>query len=193
MRRELIPTLLEASPNPAHEGLAELERRGKLTGVITQNIDGLHQEAGNSNVIELHGTNRSAACLNCGRRWPIEDIRRVANEGELLLRLEADDLDPHCTGCDGLIKPETVSFGQSMPAAAMDAAYALAASSDLMLMIGSALEVHPAASVPPFAAENGARLIFINRTETPYDELAQIVCRESAGEFMTLLVEELET
>ncbi|PLX88245.1 MAG: sigma factor regulator FecR [Desulfuromonas sp.] len=184
MRRELIPTLLEASPNPAHEGLAELERRGKLTGVITQNIDGLHQEAGNSNVIELHGTNRSAACLNCGRRWPIEEIQ---------LRLEADDLDPHCPGCDGLIKPETVSFGQSMPAAAMDAAYALAASSDLMLMIGSALEVHPAASVPPFAAENGARLIFINRTETPYDELAQIVCRESAGEFMTLLVEELET
>lgn len=182
MRRELIPTLLEARPNPAHEGLAELERIGKLAGVITQNIDGLHQEAGNRNVIELHGTNRSAACLNCGRQWPIEVIQ---------LRLEAGDLDPHCPDCEGLIKPETVSFGQSMPAAAMDAAYALAEASDLMLMIGSSLEVHPAAAIPPFAVENGARLIFINRTETPYDELAQIVCRESAADFMTLLVEEL--
>ncbi|MDT8420377.1 MAG: NAD-dependent protein deacylase [Desulfuromonadales bacterium] len=183
MRRELIPTLLDAAPNPAHEALAALERIGKLAGVITQNIDGLHQAAGNSNVIELHGTNRSAACLNCGRRWPIEEIQP---------RLEGGDLDPHCPDCEGLIKPETVSFGQSMPAAAMDAAYALAAESDLMLMIGSSLEVHPAASLPPFAADNGARLIFINRSETPYDDLAQIVCRQSAGEFMTLLVEELD-
>lgn len=182
MRRELIPTLLNARPNPAHEALAELERSGKLTGVITQNIDGLHQDAGCNNVIELHGTNRSAACLNCNRQWLIEDIQ---------LRLEGGDLDPHCPDCEGLIKPETVSFGQSMPADAMDAAYALAEESDLMLMIGSSLEVQPAASIPLFASQNGAQLIFINRTETQFDELAEIISRESAGEFMTLLLDEL--
>lgn len=182
MRCELIPTLLKARPNPAHEALAELERIGKLTGVITQNIDGLHQEAGSNRVIELHGTNRSAACLNCGRQWPIEDIQ---------LRLEGGDFDPHCPTCDGLIKPETVSFGQSMPADALDDAHNLAEDCDLMLMIGSSLEVHPAASIPPYANQNGAQLIFINRTETPYDELAEIICRESAGEFMMLILDEL--
>lgn len=184
MRRELIPTLLAAQPNPAHQALAALEQLGKLRGVITQNIDGLHQDAGCSNVIELHGTNRSAACLQCGEQWPIEEIQT---------RLEADDLDPHCPICDGLIKPETVSFGQSMPADAMDAANRLAQRSDLMLMIGSSLEVHPAASIPALAAHHGAQLIFINRTATPYDELAKIVCRESAGELMSLLVEKLRT
>lgn len=182
MRRELIPTLLDAQPNPAHDALAELERIGKLTGVITQNIDGLHQDAGCKKVIELHGTNRSAACLNCNRKWPIEAIQ---------LRLESDDLDPHCPDCDGLIKPETVSFGQSMPADAMEEAYQMAGDCDLMLMIGSSLEVNPAASIPPFASQNGAKLIFINRTETPYDELAEIICHESAGAFMTLMMEQL--
>lgn len=183
MRRELIPSLLEAHPNPAHEALAELEQTGQLTGIITQNIDGLHQDAGSRQVIELHGTNRSAACLSCGRQWQIEDIQ---------LRLESGDLDPHCPDCDGLIKPETVSFGQSMPADAMDDAHNLAEDCELMLMIGSSLEVHPAASIPPYANQNGAQLIFVNRTETPYDALAEIICRESAGEFMTLLLEKMQ-
>ena len=182
MRRELIPSLLEARPNPAHEALATLEQLGKLAGIITQNIDGLHQDSGCSHVIELHGTNRSAACLSCGLQWPIENIQ---------LRLEDGDLDPHCPDCDGLIKPETVSFGQSMPTDAMDASYVLAEDCDLMLMIGSSLEVHPAASIPPHASRSGAQLLFINRTETPYDALAEIICRESAGEFMTFLLDEI--
>ena len=181
MRCELIPTLLQARPNPAHTALAELERKGKVKGVITQNIDGLHQDAGGSRVIELHGTNRSAACLNCARQWPIAEIQ---------LRTEADDLDPHCPGCEGLIKPETVSFGQSMPAVAMNAAYALAEECDLMLMIGSSLEVQPAASFPLVASLNGVRLIFINHTATSFDGLADIICRESASEFISLLLEE---
>ncbi len=182
MRRELIPTLMAAQPNPAHEALAELEQLGKLAAVITQNIDGLHQDAGCRRVIELHGTNRSAACLSCGQQWPIEEIQ---------LRLEGGDLDPHCDRCDGLIKPETVSFGQSMPAAALNEAFALAEETDLLLMIGSSLEVQPAASIPLSAYQAGASLIFINRTPTDYDELADLLVRGSAGEFMRSLLAEL--
>jgi NAD-dependent deacetylase len=183
MRRELIPTLLAADPNPAHTALAELEQRGKLIAVVTQNIDGLHQDAGSSRVLELHGTNRSASCLSCGKQWQIEEIQ---------LRLDGDDLDPHCDRCDGLIKPDTISFGQSMPADIMDEAYQLAESADLMLMIGSSLAVQPAASVPLVAYQTGAKLIFINQTETEYDELAELVVHSGAGDFLTQVVERLE-
>ncbi len=181
MRRELIPGLLAAEPNPAHTALVELEAMGKLMAVVTQNIDGLHQDAGSSNVIELHGTNRTAACLSCGKQWQIEAIQ---------LRLEGGDLDPHCEVCDGLIKPETVSFGQSMPVAAMDAAFELAENCDLLLMIGSSLEVQPAATLPLAVYQAGGKLIFINRTATAYDELAEVVVRESAGDFMFRLLDE---
>ncbi len=178
MRRELIPALLKAAPNAAHRALAELETKGRLAAVITQNIDGLHQLAGNTRVIELHGTNRSASCLSCGRSWPIEDIQQ---------RLEADDLDPHCESCNGLIKPDTVSFGQAMPEQAMAEAFALAEQSGLLLMIGSSLEVQPAASIPAAAHQAGARLIFINRTATPLDSIAEVIFREAAGKTMELL------
>lgn len=180
MRRELIPTLLGAEPNAAHFALAELEQEGRLLGVITQNIDGLHQAAGCRQVIELHGTNLTAACLGCGKQWPIEEIQ---------LRLEADDLDPHCDRCDGLIKPETVSFGQNMPSDAIDEAYQLAESCELLLMIGSSLEVQPAASVPLVAYQSGAKLIFINRTETEYDALAELVVRNAAARFLSEVLE----
>ncbi len=182
MRRELIPDLLRARPNAAHRALAELETLGKLRAVITQNIDGLHQDAGNSKVIELHGTNRSAACLDCGKSWPIETIQQ---------RLEAGDLDPRCDACGGLVKPETVSFGQAMPEAAMAQAYAWAEKCDLCFMIGSSLEVQPAASVPLVAYEAGASLIFINRTETPFDRIATIRFRENAGQVLECLVDSL--
>lgn len=183
MRRELIPTLLGAAPNPAHEALAMLENQGKLVAVVTQNIDGLHQDAGCDRVIELHGTNRSAACLSCGYRWQIEAIQ---------VRLDAGELDPHCEFCNGLIKPETVSFGQSMPAEEMEEAFLLAEECDLLLMIGSSLEVQPAASVPMVAAQNGAKLIFVNRTETEYDGLAELLVRGSAGDFLTRVMEALD-
>lgn len=180
MRRELIPGLLNAQPNKAHHALARLEEAGKLRCVITQNIDGLHQAAGNSKVIELHGTNMSASCLTCGKQWPIIEIQQ---------RLEADDLDPHCDGCDGLIKPDTVSFGQSMPAREMELAYQAAASCDLLIMIGSSLEVQPANQFPAIAHQAGANLIFINKTPTPYDHIASVSFTESAGQVMKLLTE----
>lgn len=180
MRRELIPTLLKAEPNPAHHALARLEEAGKLFCVITQNIDGLHQSAGNTNVIELHGTNMTASCLTCQKQWAIANIQE---------RLEDGDLDPHCDQCDGLIKPDTISFGQSMPVHEMEAAYQAAASCDLLLMIGSSLEVQPANQFPMIAHQAGANLIFINRTPTPYDHIASISFTEGAGKVMKAIIE----
>ena len=180
MRRELIPQLLAARPNAAHFALAELQRQGKLQTIITQNIDGLHQAAGNDDVIELHGTNLTASCLDCGKRWPIAAI---------LVRLEADDLDPQCDRCSGAIKPDTISFGQAMPQRDMNRAFEVAAECDLMIMIGSSLVVHPAALLPGVAARAGAKLIYINRTETPYDELADVIYRGGCGEVMQGIME----
>jgi len=180
MRRELIPGLLAARPKPAHNALARLERSGKLLCVITQNIDGLHQAAGSDRVIELHGTNMTASCLDCHMQWPIREIQQWLEEG---------DLDPHCTACQGLIKPDTVSFGQSMPWQAMEAAYLAAADCDLFLMIGSSLEVQPANQFPVVAHQSGARLIFVNRTPTCYDHLATVRFAESAGQVLASLTD----
>jgi NAD-dependent deacetylase len=175
MKSGLFQELKAAKPNTAHLALAELERLGRLKCLITQNIDGLHQEAGNRNVIELHGTNRKAICLGCGNQWLIEEIQA---------RLETGDLDPRCSHCGGLIKPATVSFGQVMPQGELMKAFEAAARADVFLMVGSSLQVEPAASVPREAHRGGAALIFINRTETPLDRLARLIFRENAGDVL---------
>jgi NAD-dependent deacetylase len=177
MKKELYKELKKARPNRAHAFLAELEKREKLNCLITQNIDGLHQEAGNlpERIIELHGTNRRALCVQCGREWPIEEIHE---------RLGAGEDDPVCEACDGFIKPATISFGQAMPEAEMIRAYACASRCDLFLMIGSSLQVEPAASIPPVAHRAGAELIFINRTATPWDSIATVSFQEDAGEVL---------
>ncbi len=133
-------------------------------------------------MIELHGTNPRAICLECGRTWPYEEIQ---------LRLEAGDLDPRCVDCGGLIKPATVSFGQPMPEEDLRRAFECALACDLMLMIGSSLQVEPAASIPGAAKRAGARLIFINRTSTPWDHIAEVIFRESASEVMGKLMDRL--
>jgi NAD-dependent deacetylase len=181
MKGELIREMQRARPNNAHIALAELEDMGKLKCLITQNIDGLHQEAGISpeNVIELHGTNRKAVCVKCGKVWPIEGIQK---------RLETGDIDPQCDECRGFIKPATISFGQAMPAEEMRRAFACAEDCDLFFMIGSSLQVEPAASIPPVAHRAGADLIFINRTYTHWDNIASVLFRESAGEVMKEVV-----
>lgn len=178
MKKELFNEMKGARPNRAHLALVELERSGKLGCIITQNIDGLHQEAGSSPhlVIELHGTNRKAVCLGCSRHWPIEEIQK---------RLITGDLEPRCGHCGGFIKPATVSFGQGMPEAEVRRAFECASSCDLFIMAGSSLQVEPAASIPPAAHRSGATLIFINRTETPWDHIATVIFRESAGEVLT--------
>ena len=184
MKSELFREMGGARPNRAHLALFRLESMGKLECIVTQNIDGLHQDAGSSpgKVIEIHGTNRSAYCLGCNEKWPIEEIQA---------RLESEGYDPRCRGCGGLIKPSTVSFGQSMPEDRMQRAMKAAGECDLMLMIGSSLQVEPAASIPPAAARGGARLIFINRTPTPWDHIADVCFSENAGDVLGTLVDRL--
>jgi len=184
MKKELFHEIKAAGPNNAHYALAELERMGKLKCLVTQNIDGLHQDAGSSSVIELHGTNRKAVCLSCGKLWPIEDIQ---------VRLEAGEVAPECDECRGFIKPATISFGQSMPEQEMIKAYECAVRCDFLIMIGSSLQVEPAASIPREAHRTGARLIYINRTETPTDNLAEVLFRENAGEVMAELLRGLKS
>ncbi len=177
MKHELFENLKHAKPNKAHLALAELERMGILKCLVTQNIDGLHQDAGNSPeiVVEIHGTNRKAICIDCNRTWPIEEIHSI---------LEQVGYEPKCDHCGGFIKPATVSFGQAMPEKEMGRAIEAAHRSDVFLMIGSSLQVEPAASIPRLAYNSGANLIFINRTETPYDHMATVLFRESASEVM---------
>ncbi len=178
MKRELFNEMRSAVPNKAHLSLAELEKSGKLTCLVTQNIDGLHQDAGSVNVVELHGTNRKASCLGCGKVWPIEDIQE---------RLEAGESDPSCDACKGYIKPATVSFGQSMPENEMMKAFECAFTCDVLIMVGSSLQVEPAASIPREAHRGGAKLIYINRTPTPTDHLAELLFSENAGEVLSAL------
>jgi len=179
MKKELFNEMKDAQPNKAHVALAELEKMGKLSCLVTQNIDGLHQHAGNLKVTELHGTNREAVCLTCKNTWPIEIVQA---------RLEAGEEDPRCQNCNGLIKPATISFGQAMPEDVMLRAYECATSCDLFLMVGSSLQVEPAASIPREAYRNGANLIFINRTETHWDNLAALLFRENAGDVLATLL-----
>jgi len=184
MKGEFFRELMKAEPNRAHLALADLERQGRLHCLITQNIDGLHQDAGNSDemVIELHGTNRRAHCTGCGADWPI---------GRIQERLEGGESVPLCESCGAFIKPATIMFGQSMPVQAMNSAVECAVASDLLLMVGSSLQVEPAASIPRTARDTGARLIFIKRTETPWDDLADIHFAEPAGEVLSGIADAL--
>jgi NAD-dependent deacetylase len=182
MKHELFSEIKDAKPNKAHLALAALEHMGKLKCLVTQNIDGLHQDGGSSNVIELHGTNRKAVCLDCGKIWPIEAVHA---------RIEEEGFEPRCDECKGYIKPATVSFGQAMPEQEMINAYDCALRCDLFIMTGSSLQVEPAASIPREAHRTGAKLIYINRTETPTDHLAEILFNENAGDVLSAIVEGL--
>ncbi|MFC1657681.1 NAD-dependent deacetylase [Candidatus Moduliflexota bacterium] len=184
MKRELHREMARAEPNRAHRALAELERSGRLACLVTQNIDGLHHDAGSSleKVVEIHGTNRRAECLDCESTWPIEKIQE---------RLDGGDEEPRCGNCGGLIKPATIMFGQSMPEIELARAFECAGNCDLLLMIGSSLQVEPAASIPRAAHGKGARLIYINRTPTASDSLASVIFREPAGETMGRLLDAL--
>src|SRR5689334_5846894 len=166
MGAALYPVLKRAQPNRAHHALAELERRGGLRRIITQNVDGLHQRAGSTpeRIIEIHGTALEVACLTCGDRQDREPVQA---------RFAAGDVDPHCP-CGGLLKPATISFGQAMPERETALAMAEAADSDVFLVVGSSLVVYPAASLPGVAVEGGAPLIIVNREETPYDRVAAL-------------------
>jgi NAD-dependent protein deacetylase/lipoamidase len=162
-----------AQPNVAHRTIARWEAEGRLPGVITQNIDGLHQLAGSRTVWELHGTARQVGCLDCGARFDAD---------EMVQRFREDGRAPICPECGGKLKHATVSFGQQLPSAVLEEAAAAAESADLFLTIGSSLVVHPAAGLPVLAKRAGARLVIINRDETPLDGMADVVVNAPIGE-----------
>ncbi len=180
--RELYAAVRAAVPNPGHLAIAELERLGLLDCVITQNIDNLHQRAGTSpeRVIELHGNATRARCLGCGRSWARDEIQA---------RLEAGEAVPACRACGGILKPNTVLFGEPMPVRETRLAEARSRAAGTFLVVGSSLVVYPAAAMPLYAREAGARLLIVNLTPTHLDPLADVVVRARAGEVMTRLLE----
>jgi NAD-dependent deacetylase len=174
-----------AEPNPAHRAIAELEELGKVDRVITQNIDGLHQLGGSSasRVIEIHGTMRWVACLDCQKRYPA---------GLILDRLRGGIEVPQCDDCGGWLKSATISFGQAMPAQAMAEASAAAQRSDLFIVVGSSLVVYPAADLPIQAVRSGARLVILNASETALDPYADLVVNGQAGRVLPSVVAEVK-
>ena len=173
-------TYQRAQPNAGHVALAALEEGGHLAGVVTQNTDGLHLDAGTRNLVELHGNGRTVRCLDCGATEPRPEVQaRLASE-----------LPPRCLTCGGdHIKPAVVFFGEALPSAAMMEAFRLARQSDLMVVVGSSLQVYPAADVPQVAVERGAPLVIVNDEPTPLDVAATVVLHGRSGEILPRLVE----
>ena len=164
-------------PNPAHMAIAELEELGKLSAVVTQNVEELHQKAGNSHekVLELHGNMWKIRCLECEAPYPWEEAYSCLEQGG-----EVED----CPRCGGLLKPATISFGQQLPMKTLKEAQQRSRSCDLFISIGSSLVVYPAAFLPQMAKESGAKLAIINRESTPFDAMADLVIHGQAGESM---------
>ena len=171
-RGRLEHTAWSARPNRGHDALVTLERRGKLHALITQNVDELHQIAGNSadKVIEVHGTIRRVMCWQCGERAPME---------KALARVRAGEEDPACRSCGGILKSDTISFGQALVPEVIDRAMTVAGEADLLLAIGSTLQVYPVAGAVPLAKEAGARVVIVNADETPMDDIADALLRGS--------------
>ncbi|MHC4443699.1 MAG: SIR2 family NAD-dependent protein deacylase [Planctomycetota bacterium] len=183
MKKEMYPEFTKARPNSGHYALAGLEGAGRLVGIITQNIDGLHQDGGSKKVLELHGTGRYVECISCGKRWDSEVI---------FAEYKDRDEVPVCDVCGGWMKPATVSFGQAMPEDVLREAYQMSAESDVFLAIGSSLVVEPAASLPAHAKQMGSYLVIINRDPTPLDGYADVVIRTPIGETLEAVVKEME-
>jgi len=174
MSTESYAIMRDAKPNRAHLAIKALEDKGKLIAVVTQNIDHLHHKAGNSpeKIIEIHGTTFSVSCLSCGKRYDRDEIQERIRLGEEV---------PRCDACSGILKPDTISFGQAMPQDKVSRAIAHAQECDLCIAAGSSLVVYPAASIPVYAVESGARLIIVNRDETSLDSTANLVIHESVS------------
>ena len=185
MATEMYEPMKKALPNQAHLAIAELETLGKLDCVITQNIDGLHHKAGNSEekILELHGTALYVSCLSCKQRYDRDEIQA---------RIQRGVRAPRCDTCGGLLKPATISFGQSMPERETAEAYRRSEGSDLFLVVGSSLTVQPAASMPAVAKQGGAKLVIVNRDETGCDHLADLMIRAESGPTMAAIVEKVK-
>ncbi len=176
-QQRLVHPAWHATPNSGHRALADLERAGRLRALITQNIDGLHQRAGNSpeKVIEVHGTVHEYICMNCGTRGPMQVV---------LDRVRAGEEDPPCTDCNGILKSATISFGQPLVPAVIEQAMEAAAEADVFLAIGTTLQVYPVAGAVPCAKSAGARIVIINAEPTGFDNVADAVIRERIGDVL---------
>jgi len=173
-------TAWQARPNAGHQALVELERRGKLHALITQNIDELHQVAGNSpeKVIEVHGTMRKVVCMSCGERAPME---------KALARVRAGEADPPCRTCGGILKSATVSFGQALVPEVIDRAMQAAGEAEVLLAVGTSLQVYPVAGAVPLAKRAGALIVILNAQPTPFDDLADAVFNDSISAVLPAL------
>ncbi len=181
MSTETYQIIKDAVPNRAHLAIKALEDMGKLIAIVTQNIDRLHHKAGSSpdKIIEIHGTVSSVSCLDCGKTYDRDDIEE---------RLRSGVKVPYCDDCSGILKPDTISFGQAMPTDKMALAFTYAQECNLCIVLGSSLVVYPAASVPAHAVERGAALMIINRDETPLDSQADVVIHESVSSALRQMV-----
>jgi NAD-dependent deacetylase len=176
-----------AEPNRGHLALVDLERRGRLHAIVTQNIDGMHQKAGSDPrlVVELHGTMRDVICWSCGRRMPMPSV---------LERVRSGEDDPHCTDtvagrtCGGILKSATISFGQALDPGVLNRAVTAVLAADVLLAIGSTLTVHPAAGLVPLAIRSGVPVVIVNADPTPYDDGALAVVRTPISEALPALL-----
>jgi len=170
--------LSDAEPNAAHLALAELEQRGLLDAVITQNIDRLHERAGSKNVLEVHGSIRTSSCPGCGASYSLDEVLALLGRSDV----------PLCPDCGGVLKPDVVFFGELLPADTIDRAYSLARSARLLLVVGSSLEVHPVAGLPLETLEAGGTLAIVNRGPTALDSRASLKVDGSAGAILGAVV-----
>jgi NAD-dependent protein deacetylase/lipoamidase len=180
--RPRFQALGDKEPNRAHEALAELERRGLIEGVITQNIDRLHRAAGSENVIEVHGSVETSSCLDCGAAFGLDVVEDLFDGRGVAL----------CAACGGAVKPDVVLFGELLPEAAMARATELAESADLMLCVGSSLAVYPVAGLPQLTLDGGGALAIVTKGETPYDRDAKLKLDGEIDAELTALVAALD-
>lgn len=183
MHMELREMVMRAQPNPAHEVLATLEHKyGKLKSVVTQNVDFLHSRAGNSKVLELHGTTQTSHCLSCNSEFFYTEVEKMLDQGQI---------PPRCQ-CNGLIKTDTILFGEQLPYDVLSQAREEVISADLLMVIGSSLLVYPAAALPSVAIQTGSRLLIVNREPTPMDPYADVVVRGKAGLLLPVILSKFE-
>jgi NAD-dependent deacetylase len=175
--RPRFAMLGDKQPNAAHRALARLEADGLLDAVVTQNVDRLHRKAGTERLIEVHGSIDTLSCTSCDASYPLERVDELFGNGVA-----------HCKGCEGLVKPDVVLFGELLPEAAMHEAHELAARCDLMLCVGSSLEVYPVAGLPQIALASGAKLGIVTKGPTPYDSEAEVKLDTDVVEDMTAVV-----
>ena len=182
--KELYKGITRAEPNSGHSAIAQLDQMGLLDAVITQNVDGLHQESGlaDEKIIELHGNTRRIRCMTC---------RKIAATQETHRQLESGDAAPECE-CGGYLKPDTISFGQAMPVTEVEKATTLSQTCDFFLVVGSTLLVQPAAHMPIYAKQNQAFMAIVNLSQTPCDDMCDVLIRAKAGEVLQKIVKAIE-